>query len=461
MSKKLIVAGVVIVVLVLAVPLSNSLRAHRIDPQLIAHLDDAEAREMANVYAEKCMDCHSESTVMPFYASFPIAKNLIQGHITEARERFDLEREMLDPEVGITEAALAKVQRETASGDMPPASYTLMHWNARWGRDDEARQATWARHFRARRDGGENLDDPMYDEAIYPLKRLPGLDERKVALGEVLYHDVRLSGDNTISCASCHDLRKGGTDNEPVSTGVGGQLGGINAPTTFNAVHNLAQFWDGRARDLAAQADGPPNNPIEMATNWDEVIGKLSQDRKMVESFEAAYGVLDDAAIRDAIATYEATLVTPNDGLDRYLKGDEGALTAEQQAGWALFREVGCSTCHVGASMGGSSYEKMGLHGNYMADRGSPTAADLGRFSVTGDEHDKAHFKVPTLRNVTLTYPYYHDGSVETLEQAVRKMGHYERGRELTDAEVTQIVAFLGALVGELPTPPDAAASQS
>lgn len=111
--------------------------------------------------------------------------------------------------------------------------------------------------------------------------------------------------------------------------------------------------------------------------------------------------------------------------------------------------------------MGGSSYEKMGLHGNYMADRGSPTAADLGRFSVTGDEHDKAHFKVPTLRNVTLTYPYYHDGSVETLEQAVRKMGHYERGRELTDAEVTQIVAFLGALVGELPTPPDAAASQS
>lgn len=461
MSRKLIVAGVVVVVVVLAFPLSNIFRAHRVDPQLVAHLDDTEARDMAGVYAEKCMDCHSESTVMPFYAGLPIAKGLIQGHITQARERFDIEREMLDPTVGVTEAALAKVQRETATGAMPPSSYTLMHWNARWGRDDEVRQAAWARHFRARRDGAENLDDPLYDGTIYPLRRPSGLDQRKVALGEALYHDVRLSGDNSISCASCHDLGKGGTDHQRVSTGVGGQLGGINAPTTFNAVHNLAQFWDGRAPDLAAQADGPPNNPIEMATNWDQVIGKLGHDQAMVASFEDLYGGLDDVAIRDAIATYEATLVTPGDGLDRYLQGDQAALTADQQAGWALFRQVGCSTCHVGAAMGGSSYEKMGLHGNYMADRGDPTAADLGRFSVTGDEHDKAHFKVPTLRNVTLTYPYYHDGSCVTLEQAVRKMGHYERGRELTDAEVTQIVAFLGALVGELPQPPSAAGAQS
>jgi cytochrome c peroxidase len=460
MSKKLIVALAVVVVVALAFPLSNVLRAHKTDPQLIAHLDGAEAQQVAAVYGEKCMDCHSKNTVMPFYANFPIAKGLIESDITRARERFDIEREMLDPEVGVTEAALAKVQYQTASGGMPPASYTLMHWNARWSKDDEVRQATWARHLRARRDGAENLDDPIYDGSIYPLRRPSGLDERKVALGEAMYHDVRLSGDNTISCASCHDLSKGGTDNEPVSTGVGGQLGGINAPTTFNAVHNLAQFWDGRAPDLAAQADGPPNNPIEMATNWDEVIAKLSRDQAVVEAFEEAYGVLDDAAIRDAIANYEATLVTPNDGLDRYLTGDEQGLTEEQQAGWALFQEVGCNTCHVGPAMGGGSYEKMGLHGNYMADRGNPTDADLGRFSVTGDEHDKAHFKVPTLRNVTLTYPYYHDGSCETLEQAVRKMGHYERGRELTDSEVAQIVAFLGALVGDLPAPPSSAETQ-
>lgn len=265
---------------------------------------------------------------------------------------------------------------------------------------------------------------------------------------------MRLSGDDTVSCASCHDLTKGGTDQQPVSTGVGGQKGGINAPTTLNAVYALAQFWDGRAADLQAQADGPPNNPLEMATSWPEVEAKLQQDEALVEAFAKVYGKITGDAIKHAIATYEETLVTPGDGLDRYLQGDEGALTAEQLAGWTTFREHGCDTCHVGAAMGGTSYEKMGLHGDYMSDRGDPTDADLGRYAVTADEHDKAHFKVPTLRNVALTFPYYHDGTVATLDEAVQKMGHYERGHELTDAEVTEVVAFLGALTGEIPAPP-------
>jgi cytochrome c peroxidase len=454
MSRKVIVALVVVGLVALAFPISNLMTARKPDPELLARLGSPEAQEAAHLYAEKCTDCHSGRTKMPFYASWPIAKGLIQNDIENARQRFDLDRELFDPSVGITEAAVAKIQRETATGAMPPASYTVMHWNARWSDDDEQLQKTWARHLRAQRDGAEDLDDPLYDNAIYPLKRPTGLDQGKVALGEAMYHDVRLSGDNTVSCASCHDLTKGGTDQERVSTGVAGQQGGINAPTTFNAVYNLTQFWDGRAADLAEQADGPPNNPIEMATNWDQVIGKLNQDPEVRAAFEEIYGALDDVAIRDAIATYEATLVTPNDGLDRYLRGDGEALTGDQEAGWALFQQVGCSTCHVGPTMGGTSYEKMGLHGNYMADRGNLTDADLGRFNVTGDEHDKAHFKVPSLRNIELTHPYYHDGTVESLDQAVRKMGHYERGRELTDEEVASIVAFLGALTGELPTPP-------
>jgi cytochrome c peroxidase len=461
MKKKVLVAVGIVVLVVVAFPISNSLRARAADPVLLERLDDPEAREMANRYAESCMDCHSGRTELPFYASWPGARSLIQADIEKARSMFDMERELFDPAVGVTEAALAKIQRETAAGEMPLASYTAMHWRARWTAEDQQAQAAWARHVRARRDGAEDLDDPIYDRPIYPLKRPGGLDDRKVALGEAMYHDVRLSGDDTISCASCHDLTKGGTDQERVSTGVGGQKGGINAPTTFNAVYNLAQFWNGRAADLAAQADGPPNNPIEMATNWEQVLGKLRQDPQVVEGFAAAYGELSPEAIRDAIAVYEATLVTPNDGLDRFLRGDESALTAGQKRGWTLFSDVGCSTCHVGPAMGGTSYEKMGLHGNYMADRGDESDADLGRYAVTGDEHDTAHFKVPTLRNVALTYPYYHDGTVDSLDQAVRKMGHYERGRELTDNEVTAIIALLGALTGELPTPPVAAGGGS
>jgi len=465
MSKKLwIVVVVVVLVLLLAAalafPLSN-LSERVADPALVAQFEDPEAQRMVELYTDKCLDCHSVRGVMPLYAELPIASDLIAGHIEEARTYFDMDREMFDPVGGVTEASLAKAQHETAKGAMPPPPYTALHWNARWDDADDQQQAAWARHLRARNDGAEDLDDPIYDLPIYPLKAPTGLDRRKVRLGEALYHDVRLSGDDTISCASCHDLTKGGTDQERVSTGVDGQLGGINSPTTFNSVYFLAQFWDGRAADLVEQADGPPNNPIEMATSWDQVLGKLSQDEAMVAAFAQTYGHVTADGIKDAIAKYEKTLVTTGDRLDRFLPGDEDALTAEQQAGWAAFREHGCDTCHVGAAMGGTSYEKMGLHGDYMSDRGDPTDADLGRFAVTDDEQDKGHFKVPTLRNIELTFPYYHDGTVETLEGAVQKMGHYERGRQLSDAEVSEIVSFLGALTGEIPAPPVTAVGQA
>lgn len=451
MNKKLIVAAVVVigvVAVVAAFPLSN-LGTREAPAELTVTIDDANLQALMPVYATKCMDCHSSHGELPFYASLPVASSMIEEHRVAASARFDFDHEVFPSAGGVTEAALAKLQHEIEAGTMPPPSYTTLHWSAAWNEDDGALQAAWARRVRARADGAEDLDDPRYDEPIYPIKLVAGLDEAKVALGEALYHDVRLSTDDTISCASCHDLAKGGTDLAQYSTGVREQLGGINSPTTFNSSYFLAQFWDGRAADLAEQAAGPPNNPIEMASSWDEILAKLQQDEEMVAAFEATYGAITSDAITDAIATFEMTLNTPDSAFDRYLGGDASAMTEEEVAGYRRFDSHGCDTCHVGAAMGGTSFEIMGVHADYMADRGNPTDADLGRFGVTKHERDRHRFKVPTLRNVALTPPYYHDGTVETLDDAVRKMGTYERGAELTDEEVTQIVAFLGAQTGK------------
>jgi cytochrome c peroxidase len=451
MKKTLIVTGIVVVVLalgVVALPLSN-LGTREAPAELMVQIEDEDLTATMPAYATKCMDCHSSHGKLPLYASLPVASSMIEEHRTAARAHFDFDQELFAAEGAVTEAALAKLQHELEAGTMPPSAYTKMHWNAAWNEADQALQGAWMRHVRARKDGADDLDDPLYDKPIYPIKLIHDLDPDKVALGDALYHDVRLSTDDTISCASCHDLAKGGTDLAQYSTGVREQLGGINSPTTFNSAYFLAQFWDGRAADLADQAAGPPNNPIEMASNWEEILGKLNEDDEMVAAFEATYGEITSEGITDAIALFEMTLNTPGSAFDRYLEGDENAMTEQQLAGYHRFDSHGCDTCHAGAAMGGTSFEIMGVHADYMADRGNPTDADLGRFGVTKDEADRHRFKVPTLRNVTLTPPYYHDGTVVTLEDAVRKMGTYERGTALTDEEVTQIVAFLGAQTGE------------
>jgi cytochrome c peroxidase len=450
MNKTWIGVGIGIVVLLLgaaAFPLSN-LGERSAPEELVAAVDDGDLQALLPVYATKCLDCHSERGELPFYAGLPVASSMIEEHQQAARARFDFDREVFSTDEPVTEATLAKLHHEIAAGTMPPSSYTALHWSAGWNDEDQVLQQAWARHTRARRDGAADLDDPAYDQPIYPIKLVEGLDADKVALGKALYHDVRLSTDDTISCASCHDLARGGTDLAQYSTGVDEQLGGINSPTTYNSAYFLAQFWDGRAADLAEQAAGPPNNPIEMASSWEEILGKLGEDEAMVEAFTATYGEITSEAITDAIATFEMTLNTPGSAFDRYLVGDGDALSAEQLAGYERFDSHGCDTCHVGAAMGGTSFEIMGVHADYMGDRGDPTDADLGRFGVTRDERDRHRFKVPTLRNVALTPPYYHDGTVETLDDAVRKMGTYERGTALSDDEVVQIVAFLEAQTG-------------
>lgn len=296
----------------------------------------------------------------------------------------------------------------------------------------------------------EKSQDLRQDEPIKPIPLTIEVDPKKVLLGQKLFHDKRLSKDNSISCASCHDLAKGGTDLTPTSTGVDGKLGPINSPTVFNSGLNFVQFWDGRAKDLQEQADGPVNNPIEMASNWPQVIGKLSKDDEFTAEFKAVYpDGFSGKNITDAIAEFEKTLITPNSPFDKWLRGDDKALSKEALAGYELFKGYGCTTCHNGANVGGTSFQKFGLVKDYLSLKGHLTHEDMGRFNVTQKDEDKHKFKVPSLRTASITPPYFHDASAKTLEEAIVIMGRHQVGVELTPEEVKQIKIFIESLVGE------------
>lgn len=288
-------------------------------------------------------------------------------------------------------------------------------------------------------------------QPLLALQSVPGLDPLRVALGEKLFHDSRLSVDFSLACASCHHLDKGGMDGRKVSIGVGGALGNINAPSVLNSAYSLAQFWDGRAASLEEQAAGPIQNPVEMGATLQQVLERLEQDKTLRAEFKKAYSdglTLDN--MLNAIATFERSLVTLNSRFDRYLQGDKQAINEQEIQGYRRFRELGCTSCHQGALVGGNMYQKFGVLGDYFAGR-QVTQADLGRFNVTQREEDRHVFKVPSLRNVALTAPYFHDASAPTLSEAVTVMARYQLGRELADEDVAAIVAFLGTLTGDLP----------
>lgn len=288
-------------------------------------------------------------------------------------------------------------------------------------------------------------------QPITPLQPVSGLDPARVRLGERLFHDARLSGDLSIACANCHGLQQGGVDGRRVSVGVQGRLGGINAPTVFNSAYSLAQFWDGRAATLEEQAAGPVHNPLEMASNWQQVLERLAQDTEMVSAFQAAYRTgLTAENIVDAIASFERSLVTLDSRFDRYLRGERDALNMVEIEGYQRFREFGCTSCHQGMLVGGNMYQKFGVLKDYFAGR-MLTEADLGRYNVTRREEDRHVFKVPSLRNIAQTAPYFHDASAATLDQAVSVMGRYQLGRELSPQDVEFIVAFLNTLTGQVP----------
>jgi cytochrome c peroxidase len=284
---------------------------------------------------------------------------------------------------------------------------------------------------------------------------LPGnaATPEKLALGQMLFFDPRLSESHAISCASCHNIGLGGTDNQATSIGHHWQRGGRNAPTVLNAVFNSAQFWDGRAADLQAQAGGPMENPVEMASPKGHVPEQLRGIPGYREAFARAFpGETDPVTLANAeraIAVFEATLLTPDSPFDRYLNGDAKALTVEQKQGLQLFIDKGCAACHNGINVGGGMYAKFGVVADPGAEMRPP--GDKGRAKVTGVTDDDYSFKVPTLRNIALTAPYFHTGSVWDLRQAVEVMGKAQLGAELTPVEVDHITAFLGSLTGKQP----------
>ena len=286
-------------------------------------------------------------------------------------------------------------------------------------------------------------------EPIQPLRRAQEINLGQAELGKMLYFDPRLSKSGFISCNSCHNLSMGGTDNLPTSIGHGWQQGPINAPTVLNSTFNIAQFWDGRAADLKEQAGGPIANPKEMAFTHELTVDVLQSIPEYVIAFREVFDTdritIDE--VTQSIAEFEKTLVTPNAPFDLWLMGQADAITAHELSGYELFKASGCVACHSGEAVGGSSFQKMGLVRPY--ETRNPAE---GRIAVTGDDADRFKFKVPTLRNVELTYPYFHDGGAQTLAEAVDVMGRLQLGREFSVEENGQIVAFLNALTGDQPS---------
>ena len=450
MNKKplLILLGAVVVFL----PLSNLLGlSGKNEPISVVSGSTPNFSKVSEVFQNKCVDCHSPGmTRMPIYANLPIAKQLMEKDIRNATARLILNKSLYSGEEKFTALDLARLEGVLLNNSMPPHLYLSMHWTAKLTEDEKQTILAWISEERSKLIWSIDSSKDLKGEPIQPLPLKVAVDDKKIALGQKLFHDTSLSGDNTLSCASCHDLTKGGTDQAKVATGIKGQQGPINSPTVFNAMYNVTQFWDGRAKDLQAQAAGPVANPGEMGEQWDNVIAKLKQIPEYQDAFQTIYEQqgLTKETVTDAIAGFEQSLVTPDSRFDKYLRGDNGILTADEKSGYELFK-LNCASCHNGPAVGGLSFEKMGVKQDYFKLRGGQiTEADNGRFNVTKEEKDRHFFKVPVLRNVEITYPYFHDGSVNNLNDAVRIMGQVQRNKNFNDTEINNIVSFLKTLTG-------------
>ncbi len=284
-------------------------------------------------------------------------------------------------------------------------------------------------------------------ELILPIDDQVRYNLEKALLGKKLFYDKRLSKNNSISCSSCHDIENGGDDNRDFSVGIENQKGRINAPTVLNSKYNFTQFWNGRAKSLKEQVSGPIHNPIEMGSTLNEIVKKLKKDTVYIEQFRRIYNDgINKRNIIDAIVEFENSLLTPNSRFDKYLKGDKEALSVNEKKGYELFKENGCISCHNGINIGGNLFQKMGILKEYISK-----SQNIGRYEVTKDEEDKKYVKVPTLRNINQTSPYFHDASAKTLEEAVEIMIEYQLGMQPLKEEVDKIVKFLKTLDGQNP----------
>ncbi|MCB2219609.1 MAG: cytochrome-c peroxidase [Bacteroidetes bacterium] len=323
--------------------------------------------------------------------------------------------------------------------------------NQQTGTDQSADEVVMTAKDSALMRSAQALFQPLPEIADDPANPLT---PEKIALGKALYYDKRLSKNENISCNSCHNLETYGVDNEPTSDGDTGEKGDRNSPTVLNAALHFVQFWDGRAKDVEEQAGGPILNPVEMAIPSEEfLIERLSSIEKYQQLFAETYPEEENPItyenIEKSIAAFERTLIT-RAPFDNYLEGDFNALSDQQKKGLDAFMESGCTTCHSGVLLGGNMYHKFGLYDDYWKHTGSEHI-DQGRAEVTGDEAQMFMFKVPSLRNVEKTFPYYHDGSVMELNKAIKIMAITQLNKELTDQEIADIGAFLESLTGKVP----------
>jgi cytochrome c peroxidase len=451
MKKKLFKFTIAVLVIAFLLPLSNLFFKADNSGSLTGLGPAGPAFDrVASLFEKDCAACHVPEANLPFYAGFPVARGLMEKDIAAGLRFLDLKAAFSTGNGPVQETVLAKIDHVTNRGTMPPTPYKAMHWGSGLGDDEKKSIKEWTGKIRTEHYAVPGTAPEFRTEVVQPLPPPEETNQELVALGDRLFHDVLLSGDDTVSCASCHGLDTGGTDRLRFSKGIRDQVGGINSPTVYNAAFAVRQFWDGRAADLKEQAGGPVTNPIEMDGKWPQVIAKLAKDPDYVRVFNALFndGIAQEN-IQTAIAAFEETLVTRNSKFDRYLCGKESALTSEEREGYALFKERGCATCHAGKILGGRSFEYMGLRADYFTDRGDVKKEDYGLFNFTGKEADRYKFKVPTLRNIAVTYPYFHDGSTEDLREAVRVMGKVQSGLSLGNKDLENITAFLKTLTGE------------
>lgn len=396
----------------------------------------------------ECFACHSQNPRLPFYSKVPVLGKRIRNDVERAYLFTDLKGKVCE---NIDEVTLAMLDHAVSYNQMPPVGYKIVHWGTSFNTKEKSVIANWI------------LETRGSDEPVRVLPSSWENDSEVVALGERMFTDTRLSLDGTISCADCHVLENGGADHsdERVSEGIDGLKGGVNAPTVYNSVFNIRQFWNGRAADLQEQASGPATNPVEMGDQtMDQVVERLRSDKALVAEFANLFPEegLTPNTLTFAIAEFEKSLLTPDSPFDLYLKGDNDAISENQKLGYEAFKENACVTCHTGVILGGRSFEQLCIFGDYFADRDAReiggqhieyNSDDDGLKGFTGDDADLHKFKVPGLRNIALTAPYFHDGTYQTLEEAVRAMAKYELGKELSNDEVLSIVDFMNSLTGE------------
>lgn len=416
-------------------------------------MDPVQADAVASQVLEmKCAACHAQDASYNKFLNF-FSFGLMRDHVEGAKRAFTLTP---DASVRSGNVDYLKMDYVLRTRRMPPASYSAVHLGSRLTPTDVA-----ILRNRYKESGAAARAFAPISPVAAPASEL---EAARIYLGHRLYHDGRLSTTDKVSCASCHDLTKAGTDNLAKSEGVPGadgcpQLGGVNAPSTFNAAGNIRQFWDGRAANLKEQAGGPPLNPVEMGfscvADWDIIAGKLNKDPELVALFAYVFGDrgITGDTITEAIAAYEQTLVTPDSAFDRYLKGDETALTESQKAGMKSFVDLGCATCHSGPTLGGISFEYINTHADMRA-LATPADYNEGAFGLrdfTRKEEHKDMFRVPNLRNVALTAPYFHTGTVNSLQEAVRIMILSQNGAGAAqESTVKNITRFLEAQTGKL-----------